>query len=226
MNTYTSVIFDLDGTLVDSSQDIANALNRVLAPYGARALSSQEVVPLLGEGPARLIEGAVRRSGATVSDEGAIADAYLNDYKQHPVDDTTLYAGVVEVLAALAEAGIPMAICTNKTELISREVLDGLQVVQYFTSVVGSDRNVDNKPHADHLLTAIAELGEVPATSILVGDSTIDQLCAQNAGVQFLAVPWAPAEVDGHRLNAIEDLPAIVLGNAAPKSMTMSEEQK
>jgi len=228
MTAYTSVVFDLDGTLVDSSQDIANALNRVLAPYGARALSAAEVVPLLGEGPARLISGAVRASGAVVPDEGAIADAYLADYREHPLDDTALYEGVAEALAALAAAGIPMAVCTNKTEPISRIVLDGLHVGRYFGAVVGSDRPVNSKPHPEHLLTAIAEIGADPATSLLVGDSTIDQRCARNAEVRFFAVPWAPPEVDGERLRAYADLPAIVLGGAAPThtSPSTSEEQR
>ncbi|PPG32108.1 HAD family hydrolase [Pseudoclavibacter sp. RFBB5] len=224
--TYTSVIFDLDGTLVDSSQDIANALNRVLAPYGANRLEAAQVVPLLGEGPAHLVSGAIRASGASVPDERKIADAYLADYRQRPLDDTALYEGVADVLAILAEAGIPLAVCTNKTELISRIVLDGLRVGQYFSTVVGSDRPVNSKPHAEHLLTAIAELGADPALSMLVGDSTIDQRCARNADVPFFAVPWAPPEVDGPRLRAFKDLPDIVLGTAAPSHTSTPEEQK
>jgi phosphoglycolate phosphatase len=210
MSAYTGVVFDLDGTLVDSSQDITNALNRTLAPFGARALSAQEVTPLLGEGPYRLVEDAIILAGADVPDVESITAGYLADYRKNPIEESTLFEHVAEALAALDARGMPMAVCTNKTEAIAREVLDGLGIGQYFGSVVGADRLANCKPHPDHLITAIAEIGAQPGSSVLIGDSVIDQQCARNANVPFLAVAWAPPEVDGTRFGSFAELPSIV----------------
>lgn len=215
MSPYSSVVFDLDGTLVDSSRDIANALNSVLAPRGARALTAEEVVPLLGEGVARLVEEAIALScvsGATATTVREVAAEYLAQYRRHPVVESELCDGVADALGRLAETGVPMAVCTNKSEAIAHEVLQGLGIGRYFGSVVGGDRIARSKPHPEHLTTALTEIAADAASSVLVGDSTIDQRCAVAARVDFLAVPWAPPEVDGERLRSYADLPGIVAG--------------
>ncbi len=213
MSGYASVVFDLDGTLVDSSHDIAVALNRALAPYAARPLTAAEVVPLLGEGVAALVEGAVLLSGAVGAPPQEVAATYVAEYRARPVVDSVLYDGVAEALDDLARAGVPMAVCTNKVEVIAHQVLTGLGVAHHFPVVVGGDRATPSKPHPEHLTTALAGIGADPAQSVLVGDSVIDQRCAEAARVDFLAVAWAPPEVTGHRLRRYADLPAIVAGD-------------
>lgn len=213
MTGYASVVFDLDGTLVDSSHDIAVALNLALAPWGGRPLTAAEVVPLLGEGVAALVQGAVLLSGAEDAPAEEVAGTYVAEYRVRPVVDSVLYDGVAEALDALAVAGVPMAVCTNKVEVIAHQVLEGLGVARFFPVVVGGDRASRSKPHPEHLTTALAGIGADPATSVLVGDSVIDQRCAEAARVDFLAVSWAPPEVHGTRLPRYADLPAIVAGD-------------
>lgn len=208
MSRYTSVVFDLDGTLVDSSHDIAAALNRVLEPRGGRELTPQQVVPLLGEGVRRLVEEALTVSGIGPSDGlvNEVIPAYLEAYRAHPVVDSVLFEGVLETLLALAKFGLPMGVCTNKSEGIAHQVLRGLDIADHFTSVVGGDRLPTSKPHPKHLLATFAEMRQSPQEGLYVGDSTIDQACADAADVEFRAVEWAPPEVAGARLTPFEQL--------------------
>jgi phosphoglycolate phosphatase len=207
---YRSVVFDLDGTLVDSTVDIAGALNLALEPAGGRALLPAEVAPMLGDGVALLVSRAAELSGLPDTDLGAVTRHYLAEYQRRPVVDSTLFPGVVETLASLHDAQVPMAVCTNKTETIAHQVLAELGVAQHFPVVVGGDRIERSKPHPDHLWLAVAELEADPATSVLVGDSPVDEQCAGAADVDFLAVPWAPAAVTGHRLSSFHALTDLV----------------
>lgn len=212
MTGYRSVVFDLDGTLVDSTADIAAALNLALAPLGGRALRPVEVAPMLGDGVRLLVSRAADLAGVREADLAAVAQHYLAEYRNRPVVDSTLFTGVEETLAALHEAGVPMAVCTNKPEAIAIQVLSGLSLAPYFPVVVGGDRIERSKPQPDHLWLALAELQADQETAVLVGDSPVDEQCANAAAVDFLAVPWAPAAVGGHRLatfEAITDLVAV-----------------
>lgn len=222
MTGYRSVVFDLDGTLVDSTVDIAGALNLALVPLGGRPLLPAEVAPMLGDGVAALVSRAAGLSGVDPDgavDLAAVARHYLAEYRSRPVVDSTLFAGVQDALAALDAADVPMAVCTNKPEAIARQVLEGLSVAHHFPVVVGGDRIERSKPYADHLWLALSELGADPATSVLVGDSPVDEQCARAADVAFLAVPWAPPTVVGQRLASFEALPGLVLADTVhPRS--------
>lgn len=218
MTGYRTVVFDLDGTLVDSTVDIARALNLALVPAGGRALLPTEVAPMLGDGVALLVSRAAALSGLPETDLGAVARHYLAEYRQRPVVDSTLFAGVAETLDFLADAGVRMAVCTNKPETIAHEVLAGLGVAHHFPVVVGGDRIERSKPHPDHLWLAVAELGADRTTSVLVGDSPVDEQCAGAASVAFLAVPWAPATVTGTRLSSVDALTGLVAVRPLPTS--------
>jgi phosphoglycolate phosphatase len=212
MSDFSCVVFDLDGTLVDSSHDITAALNRVLIPRGGTALSAQRVAPLLGEGVRRLVANALHAAGlpASTTDIDEVAPAYLESYRANPVVETVLYAGVADMLETLHKRGVPLGVCTNKSEAIANQVLAWLGVDRHFDTVVGGDRVPDSKPHPDHLLAAFRDLDQDPAAGVLVGDSTIDQACARAAGVAFRAVAWASAEVTGERLTSFADLVDLV----------------
>lgn len=223
MSRYTSVVFDLDGTLVDSSHDIATALNRVLTPRGGRELTSQQVVPLLGEGVRRLVEEALRVSGLTPSETAIdeVVPAYLEAYRLDPVVDSILFDGVAETLLALSDSGLPLGVCTNKSEGIAHQVLNGLGIAGHFQSVVGGDRLATSKPDPTHLLATFEEMRQSSREGLYVGDSTIDQECALAARVEFRAVEWAPSEVAGQRLTPFEQL--IGLTDSRPPAAMQEE---
>ncbi|VXB65353.1 HAD family hydrolase [Citricoccus sp. K5] len=215
MTNYTSVVFDLDGTLVDSSEDITAALNEAIRPVGGRELRAAEVVGLLGEGSLRLVEGALAQSTAGMP--GAVGELkqvharYAAEYRARPAELSTVYPGVREALAALDQAGIAMGVCTNKSQVMAEIVLEELGITRYFRGIVGNDAVPSSKPDPAHVIACFEALGESPATGLYVGDSVIDEAAATGADVDFLAVGWAPVEVKGLRLDSYFDLPGLVL---------------
>lgn len=205
--TVTSVVFDLDGTLVDSSPDIAAALNVALAAPGVRQLSAAEVLAMLGGGPEILVRKALDAVGraANADEIAAMLDAYTLAYRAHPVEKTAFFADAAETLAALHAQGLRLGVCTNKRTDIAERVLEHLGVRQFFGSVVGSDRASTSKPDPAHLLETLAELGTDPTECLYVGDTGIDADTARDAQVRYAHVAW------GHPL----DSPHIELQNFA-----------
>jgi phosphoglycolate phosphatase len=202
------LVFDLDGTLVESSGDITRALNRMLAEKRGGSLARTDVVPLLGEGVTHLVSSALAIAGLD-PDERLVSDCasrYRRFYAEEPVRDSYLYPGVTETLEALARTGVRMGVCTNKDEDLAREVLTLLGVIDHFVSVVGGDRLAVRKPDPAHLLTAVEEAGGSARNSALVGDSAIDVECARRAGLTCYVVGWAPPELPEPRLARFADL--------------------
>src|SRR6266496_839639 len=128
------IIFDLDGTLVDSSVDITNALNYAMEPYGFKRLEVSDTIKVVGEGITRLIEKLVGNKGESVKNE--VAERFLDHYTQHILDYTKEYPGVRETLEKLAY--YKKAVISNKRESLSRNVLGGLGLSEYFNLIIGS----------------------------------------------------------------------------------------
>lgn len=212
----TAVIFDLDGTLVDTAPDIAAALNRMLADHGLPALGVARVEALTGEGALVLVEKAYLTLGTPVSPQRARADmtTYLEYYRQAPVEHSALYPQARETLVALRAAGVRLGICTNKPQELADLVLTRLGVAELFGTVVGGDALPERKPHPAPLQRALLELGTDPGEALFVGDTLIDLECARNATVPVAIVGWgraADAVVDagGRVLRRFADLPAL-----------------
>jgi phosphoglycolate phosphatase len=204
-----TLVFDLDGTLVDSSEDITRAVNRMLAEHGGGRVRRADVVPLLGEGAGSLVADVLTLTrDAPVSDEQVTVCTrrYLELYAEVPVRDSTLYANVASTLAALSEAGVRMGVCTNKSEALAVRVLEELGVLRHFGCIVGGDSLPVRKPDPAPLLEAVRLLGSEPNRSALVGDSDIDHECAVRARMPFHLVPWASATTSGRRLADFADL--------------------
>lgn len=217
MGKYSAVVFDLDGTLVDSSPDIAAALNRVLAEYGGRELRPEEVVPLLGEGSRRLVEEAALLSGAAIGAAlTTVNKAYLDEYRAQPAELSTVYPGVAEALESLRSEGIPMGVCTNKNQELAEIVLRELDLADCFSAIVGADVVAESKPAPGHLLAAVKGLAAEPSETLYVGDSVIDEATAAAARVEFVATSWAPDTVTARRFD-YADLAEIVLSEKTPQ---------
>ncbi len=176
-------IFDLDGTLVDSREDLYRAVLHALAALGLPPRSLEEVVSFVGEGAARLVSRAIEPQQHLL--EPALAE-WRAHYDEHLLDHTRLYPGVG---AALASARCALAVHTNKPGAMARRILDGLGVLSRFGTVVGGDE-APRKPDPTGTLEIMAGLGASPAETVFVGDSRVDQQTAAAAGVRFVAVSW------------------------------------
>lgn len=188
-----ALVFDLDGTLVDSRRDLAAAVNRTREDYGLDPLPVDEVVALVGYGAEHLIRRATDDLGAD-----RVAEAlrcFFRHYRRHLLDTTRPYPGVVDMLETLG-ARHPLAILTNKPESFSREILAGLELSRYFDHLLGGDSLSTRKPDPEGLLELARRLGVETARLLLVGDSRVDAGTAHAAGVPFAFVTWGFADAE------------------------------
>jgi phosphoglycolate phosphatase len=186
-----ALVFDLDGTLVDSLPDLAAALNRLLVAEGRRRLALDEVKPMIGDGVAKLVERAVAATGPA-SDPAlpALIRHFVADYEAHAVVATRPFPGVPETLADLRAQGYALAVCTNKPYAATIVVLERLRLAGWFEAVVAGDSLAVRKPDARPLLSAIARLQAGPEAAVMVGDNANDIATARGAGVPVVAVAY------------------------------------
>jgi phosphoglycolate phosphatase len=183
------VIFDLDGTLIDSKLDLAQAVNAMLRHMGRTPLDNERVYSYVGNGAPVL----VRRTMGTQATDAEVEEAleyFLEYYRDHKLDYTTPYPGVMESLARLAAAGKRMAVLTNKPARISREIVDGLGMGNYFFQVYGGNSFDFKKPHPLGVSKLMEEAGVAPERTMIVGDSSVDIRTARNAGVFACGVTY------------------------------------
>lgn len=184
-----AVVFDLDGTLVDSVPDIAAALNAALAFAGLTTLSVANVAAMVGNGSQVLVERAIAAAGGGEPDarsSAAVHDAFLAAYDAEPCRYSVLYPGALDVLSELRAQGVGLGICTNKPEQITGAVLDSLGITGLFGCVLGGSARHPLKPEADMLLQVLHGLDAVPGRSVMVGDSAADAGTAKAAGSRLI----------------------------------------
>ena len=186
---YSLVVFDLDGTLVDSASDIAEAVNRTLAD---RSLPRQEEAVIrgwIGDGARALVASAFAHAGEAIDVE-EVMPGFMVHYAECLLLYPTVYPGVIETLRALRESNIAVAICTNKPQRFVRPLLDALRLGEYFECIVGGDTLPERKPSAVPLLHVVDHFGLPPAQCLMVGDSETDVLTAQAADVPMALVTY------------------------------------
>ena len=206
MNRPGALVFDLDGTLVDSRRDIATALNRLRSELGLPPLALDQVVTMVGEGAKVLL----RRGLADWAEEPEkeILDRYLSYYGEVCLDTTVPYPGIEDMLAKLSDR-YPLAVLSNKGERLSVEILEGLDLAWRFKEILGGDSLPTRKPSPAGL-NALADRLDVPVEKLmLVGDSRIDAETARNAGSAFALVEWGfpLAQKDGLDADLIVSTP-------------------
>ncbi len=190
------IVFDLDGTLVDSAPDLIDSLNVILGREGHAPLSVEAGRKLVGAGGRALIKRGLEVSGASVSDarlEEMFA-AYLACYDDHITDKTTFYPGAEAALDRLAEAGWDLAILTNKYERPAVKLIAALGATSRFKAICGQDTFPICKPNAAALHLTIEKAGGDPTRSIMVGDTITDVSTAKNAGRPVIAVDFGYAD--------------------------------
>lgn len=180
------IMFDLDGTLVDSSVDITNALNFATGPYGLGKVTVKETISMVGEGLTRLIEKMLGIERAAIVPE--VLDRFIGYYSEHLTDFTVPYPGVRETLARLAD--YRKAVISNKRESLSKKLLEELDLAEYFDVVLGSDSVEEKKPSPKPLLKVLGSFSLRPGESVIVGDSNLDIEAGRAAGMKTIAVSY------------------------------------
>ena len=192
-----TIVYDLDGTLADTAEDLVATLNWLLGREGLAPIKVESAGSLVGAGARALIRRGFATSGRILTPEGVeplFAD-YLSHYNAHIVDRTRLYPGVDQALAAFARAGWRQAVCTNKVEVSAKLLIEKLGIVERFDFICGQDTFGVGKPDAKPLLETIAASGGARERAIMVGDSGTDINTARAANVPVVAVDFGYSDV-------------------------------
>jgi phosphoglycolate phosphatase len=182
-----ALIFDLDGTLIDSKLDLIRSVNAMLQEMGREQLHEDTISGYIGHGAPQLVAQALGNNSTQPERERAVK-FFLAYYEDHKMDSTCAYSGVPEALEELA--AFPMAILTNKPVRISVRILEELGLAKYFRAVYGGNSFETKKPDPFGAQTILREFGAAPAEAILIGDSEVDVQTARNAGMLAAAVNY------------------------------------
>lgn len=215
---FDAIIFDLDGTLIDSVNDIAGSVNHVRSQMNLNSLPIEEIRNYIGDGIRLLMERALKTQEPSIIDH-AIAQ-WKPHYITHCLDQTKFYPGIDRLLLSLKK--IPLAVVTNKPEIATHRILEGLKVRKLFSSVVGGDTTPYRKPHPEPLKFAVAKMFSKKSKKsriLVIGDSPNDILAARNAGYISCGIGWgigAPAIIHNakpdHFIQSPEEILKIVFG--------------
>jgi phosphoglycolate phosphatase len=186
------LVFDLDGTLVDSAPDLLATLDAILPHHGFKAPRDPRMREGIGHGARHLIEYALHQQQVTVDEPRlhAMHQDFLVYYEANICVESRLYPGAVALLDRFAAAGFTFAVCTNKLEGLSRQVLEALNVEDRFAAICGGDTFANRKPHPGHLLQTISAAGGAPHGAVMVGDSRADVDTARSARVPIIGVTY------------------------------------
>ena len=182
------LIFDLDGTLIDSKEDLVNSVNAMLAWKHRDPLPHEVVASYIGNGAPMLVKRAL--PGLNEDDHLAALQVFLDYYREHMLDATVLYPGVREALDRLHREAIPLAILTNKPVRFSVQLIAGLGLAGHFFQIYGGNSFEEKKPHPIGIERLIEESDADRERTVMVGDSAVDVLTARAASVKACGVSW------------------------------------
>jgi len=206
------LIFDLDGTLVDSKKDLSASVNHVRSTFQLPPLTEHEISNFIGDGAQMLIQRALG-ADAPPSDVHSGLQLFLSYYRDHMLDQSVLYPGVYETLDRLSD--FRLAVLTNKPIRFSRTMLEGLGILHKFAAVYGGNSFERKKPDPVGIFQILADTKSHPEKAWMIGDSAVDVLTGRNAGVKTCGVSWGyatdtfkttPPDFLIHRFEEIEEL--------------------
>jgi len=204
MNTPPLLVLDLDGTLVDTADDLIATLNAVLAAEGLPPVDTVQAANMIGYGARAMLATALRSYGSE-PEEGrldALTARFIDHYEDHLADSSRPFPGAVETLDRFRDAGWRLAVCTNKFERLSRSLLEQLALADRFAVIAGQDTFAHRKPDPRHLSETIAAAGGDLRSSVMVGDSDVDVRTARAADVPIVAVGFGYSPLPVRELGA------------------------
>jgi phosphoglycolate phosphatase len=199
----TLVVFDLDGTLIDSAPDMHRAVNLMLADLGCAPLTLPDIRSMVGDGASALIARALAARQCVSADPAKALDDFLAHYEADPTNVTRTFAGVAETLERLRSIGLTLAVCTNKPARLTGMILERLGIDRYFARVVAGDTMPFRKPDPRALMEVVDGFGAAKEATLMVGDSEVDAATAHAASVPFALMTY------GYHRGAIEDISSV-----------------
>lgn len=189
---FKTVIYDLDGTLIDSAKDMQVAVSNVLADHGLPPVTEDDVRFFMGQGSKVTMNKAFSKYGQTLDDDAltAVTAEFVRYYEADPVSHTVAFDGVAEVVARFARLGLRQGVCTNKFEKPSRMILEHLKLMPPIADVAGADTFPVRKPDPRHILMLVERMGGDPKSTVMIGDSIHDVEAAHAAGLPAVLVSW------------------------------------
>ncbi len=193
------LIFDLDGTLVDSAPIIRQAMNKVLHEEGRRALTLDEVKSVVGDGLMEALQRAFKMTGGALPDEFfPYVQKYISCYRNTKADPAQIYPHALTTLERYAKAGVKLGVCTNKSEGSTYQVLEELNLKRYFTFIAGGDTFTVHKPNPDHVYGVITGLDVPREGCVFIGDGRNDILAARGAKIPCIVMTHGYGDEGGN----------------------------
>jgi phosphoglycolate phosphatase len=201
---FDTVLYDLDGTLIDSAKDMQVAVSRVLAAHGLPDVTEDDVRNYMGQGSKVTMGKAFAKYGKTLDDAAlsAVTKEFVGYYEADPVSHTTAFAGVAEVVARFGKLGLKQGVVTNKFERPSRMILEHLKLMPPIAALAGADTFPVRKPDPRHILMLLERMGRDPKRAVMIGDSIHDVESAHGAGLPAVLVSWGYTDKPASELGA------------------------
>ena len=221
-----TIVFDLDGTLIDTAPDLVDVLNGLLIEEGLAALPLDEARPMIGRGARALIERGFAADGAHLGRAHAdlLFETFIDRYRGRIARKSLPFAGAADALSEIARAGARLAVCTNKPTDLAVALLEALDLAGLFAAIVGPEGAPAAKPDPSHLLVTIDKAGGRANSAVMVGDSAADAQAARGAGVPLILVSFGYTETPARDLapdiliDAFDELPSACARLLAPCS--------
>lgn len=215
------IVFDLDGTLLDTSNDLLDCVNHCLLSVDLKPVVYEDLTFLVGQGARAMITRAFELNKAELTEDelDRLFDLFIDYYTAHMPGTSKAYPGLMDAIARLTAAGYRHAVCTNKHEGMARKLLDLLSLSDHFAAITGGNTYPYRKPDARHLLNTIELAGGTPERAIMIGDSKNDIYAAQNANVASIAVSFGFSDVPVDTLN-----PDVVINNYGELTVELADQ--
>jgi phosphoglycolate phosphatase len=191
-----TILFDLDGTIIDTAPDLIHAANHTLSLKDLPPVGAEIIRPAVSYGARAMIRAAMESHGREASDDELtrMTEQFTAYYSENILVDSRPFPGLIEAIEGLRSEGAVLAVCTNKREVLAKKLLALLNIDNAFRAIAGRDTFAKSKPDPTHVLETIRLAGGDPARAVMIGDSSADSLAAQAAGVPFIGVTFGYGE--------------------------------